>query len=98
MRRGEQEPERGKSACRQRQCGDLADQRPAPGERGKGGRVTLLADGKQIGRGELPQSVAAIYALNEGLDVGADYGSSVADYALPATFTGRLEQVVIDFE
>ncbi|SCW61950.1 arylsulfatase [Sphingobium faniae] len=68
----------------------------AAGERGKGGTVTLLADGQQIGNGALPQTTAAVFSLNEGLDVGADYGSPVADYALPAPFTGTLDKVDID--
>lgn len=67
-----------------------------PGERGKGGQITLLADGKTIGSGTLPRTLPGIFALNEGLDVGADYGSPVADYPLPARFTGTLDSVTVD--
>lgn len=68
------------------------------GERGRGAAVSLLADGKPIGTGSVPRTSGSIFALNEGLDIGADYGSPVADYALPAPFTGMLDQVVIDVE
>ncbi|HTZ70525.1 MAG TPA: arylsulfatase [Acetobacteraceae bacterium] len=65
-------------------------------ERGKGGTVTLLADGKRIGAGRLPRTLPTIFAVNEGLDVGADYGSPAGDYPFPFPFTGALTQVEID--
>ena len=68
----------------------------AAGERGKGGRVTLLADDRPIGDGRLPRTLPSVFALNEGMDVGADYGSPVADYALPSRFTGDLGSVRVD--
>lgn len=68
------------------------------GERGKGGTVSLLADGKRIGGGALERTTGSIFALNEGMDVGADYGSPVADYPIPASFTGELEKVTVDLD
>jgi len=71
----------------------------APGkEFGRGGTLTLLADGREIGSGHLERTLPAVFALNEGLDVGADYGSPVADYPFPFPFRGELHSVTIDLE
>ncbi|KKW91768.1 hypothetical protein CAF53_17110 [Sphingobium sp. LB126] len=66
-------------------------------ERGRGGTITLLADGKAMGSGRLPRTLAGSFALNEGMDVGADYGSPAGDYAVPSLFTGKLRSVSLDF-
>lgn len=68
------------------------------GERGAGGHVTLLADGKAIGSGKLPRSLPGIFALNEGLDIGADYGSPAGGYPVPSRFTGDLRKVTVDLK
>lgn len=70
----------------------------AAGDRGRGGRITLLADGKAIGTGTLPRTLPSVFALNEGLDVGADYGSPVAGYPVPSRFTGKLQSVTVDLQ
>lgn len=67
------------------------------GERGRGGTITLLADGKALGSGTLPRTLSGGFALHEGLDVGADYGSPAGDYALPSRFTGALHSVSLNF-
>lgn len=66
-------------------------------DRGKGGTVTLWADGKQIGTGRVERTLAYAFTPLEGLDVGADYGSPVSDeYPMPFPFKGELRSVSID--
>jgi arylsulfatase A-like enzyme len=69
-----------------------------PGERGRPATISLLADGKPIGGGALSRTSGSVFSLNEGMDVGADYGSPVADYVLPAPFTGKLDTIVVDLD
>ena len=70
-----------------------------PGELGKGGAVTLLANGRKIGEGKLPKTVPLQFSLGEGVDVGRDSGSAVSDqYRLPFEFTGKIEKVTVDLE
>lgn len=64
--------------------------------RGAGGTVTLLADGKPIGSGHIDRTLANLFSVNEGMDIGADYGSPVSDYSFPAPFTGALDSVTLD--
>jgi arylsulfatase len=40
------------------------------GERGKGGTVTLSADGARVAEGKLPRTIPLQISLGEGLDVG----------------------------
>ncbi|MFV0645937.1 MAG: arylsulfatase [Sphingomonadaceae bacterium] len=68
------------------------------GERGRGGTVTLLADGKVMATGRLTRTVTGLFAIHEGLDVGADYGSPVADYPFPAPFSGELKTVQVTLQ
>lgn len=52
------------------------------GERGKGGSVTISANGKKVA---------------EGMDIGQDVGSPVDfSYKLPFTFTGKIEKVTFE--
>lgn len=74
------------------------DYRGAAGERGAGGVVSFHADGKRIGRGELDRTLPNLISINEGLDVGVDYGSPVADYPFPAPFTGVLHSVTLELD
>jgi len=67
-----------------------------PAERGRGGTITLLVDGKEVATGRLPRTIPNIFSLNEGMDVGADFGSPVGDYPFPASFSGKLSSVRID--
>lgn len=70
-----------------------------PGELGKGGAVTLLANGRKIGEGKLPKTVPLQFSLGEGVDVGRDSGSAVSDqYRLPFEFTGKIEKVTVALE
>ena len=64
---------------------------------GRGGKVTLQANGAKIAEGRLERSVPIQFAIFEGLDVGMDTGSAVDfTYALPFTFTGTVERVEIE--
>ena len=68
------------------------------GGAGKGGKVTLLRDGKKIGDGRVEKTVPGIFSFDDFLDVGQDSGEPVVtDYAeRGGVFTGVIENVVID--
>jgi len=71
---------------------------PTPG---KGGKVSLWADDKQIGEGTLPQTVALIYTTYAGMDIGRDNGGVVdLEYEdrAPYAFTGTVKRVVFDLK
>ncbi len=65
---------------------------------GKGGAVTLICDGKEIGSGRVEKTVPGIFSFDDYLDVGADTGEPVVeDYAeRGGVFNGTIESVVID--
>ena len=69
---------------------------PTGAKRGLGGTVTFLADGRTMGSGRIEQTLPNMFSINEGLDVGADYGAPVSDYPFPAPFTGKLDSVTLD--
>jgi arylsulfatase len=72
---------------------------PSARATGAGGTVTLLADGKPLASGRLEHTLAAVYSMTDGLDVGVDIGSPVSDhYEPPFPFTGRLESVTIELQ
>jgi hypothetical protein len=67
------------------------------GGMGKGGQITMSANGKSIAEGRLARSIPVQFSLGEGLDVGMDIGSPVDfTYKLPFAFAGRIEKVKID--
>ena len=67
------------------------------GGMGKGGKLTLKANGAKVAEGRLERSVPIQFAIFEGLDVGMDTGSAVDfTYALPFTFTGKVGRVEIE--
>ena len=47
----------------------------AGGGLGKGGNVTLYTDGKKVGEGVIPATLAMIYSADDGCDVGFDGGA-----------------------
>jgi arylsulfatase len=64
---------------------------------GKGGAVTMTANGNKIAEGRLERTVPMQFSLGEGLDIGLDGGSAVDfTYKLPFKFTGTIEKVEID--
>jgi hypothetical protein len=67
------------------------------GGMGKGGKITMSANGKTIAEGRLERTIPIQFSLGEGLDVGMDVGSPVDfTYKLPFAFTGKIEKVKID--
>jgi arylsulfatase len=63
---------------------------------GKGGKVTLSANGKTLAEGRLEKSIPVTFSLGEGIDIGMDIGSPVDfTYKLPFAFTGKIEKVNI---
>jgi len=71
---------------------------PTPGA---GGRVTLWADGAQIGAGTLPHTVPVAFSSDAGMDIRRDNGL-VVDRAYedkaPYAFTGTVRRVVFDLK
>ena len=67
------------------------------GGMGKGGKVTLSANGKTLAEGRLEKSIPITFSLGEGVDIGMDVGSPVDfTYKLPFAFTGTIEKVNIE--
>jgi len=68
---------------------------------GSGGNVSLWANGKQIGGGRIPHTVAMLFTTYAGMDMGRDNGGVVdLDYEdkAPYAFTGKLKNVVFDLK
>lgn len=66
------------------------------GGMGKGGMVTLTANGVKVAEGRLERTVPIQFSIGEGLDIGMDCGSAVDfTYQLPFTFTGKIEKVEV---
>lgn len=66
---------------------------------GTGGRVTLWADDRQIGEGEMPHTIALLFTTYGGMDISRDNGGVVdLDYEdrAPYAFTGTVRNVVFD--
>jgi arylsulfatase len=66
---------------------------------GSGGRVSLWANGEQIGEGRLDKTIPMMPTSYAGMDVGRDNGLVVdLDYEdrAPYAFTGTLKQVIFD--
>jgi sulfatase-like protein len=70
----------------------------AGGGLGKGGKVTLYTDGKQVGEGDIPATLSMLYSVDEGCDVGEDSGAPVSpDYGPRRNgFNGRIKGVQLD--
>ena len=66
---------------------------------GTGGHVTLWADDKQIGEGDIPRTISLIFTTYAGMDIARDNGGVVdLDYEdrAPYAFTGTVRNVVFD--
>jgi arylsulfatase len=72
----------------------------SPKEFGRGGAVSLWADGRKLGEGRLEKTLPAMFSILEGMDVGADYGSPVSEqYPFPFPFAGgQLDTVTVDLD
>jgi arylsulfatase len=69
------------------------------GGMGKGGQITMTANGKKIVEGRLVRTIPIQFSLGEGVDIGMDVGSPIDfTYKLPFTFTGRIEKVDIELK
>jgi arylsulfatase len=70
----------------------------AGGGLGKGGKVKLYTNGKQVGEGDIPATLAMLYSVDEGCDVGEDSGAPVSpDYGPRGNaFNGRIKGVQLD--
>jgi arylsulfatase A-like enzyme len=67
------------------------------GGMGKGGKITMTANGKTIAEGRLERTVPVQFSIGEGLDIGMDGGSPVDfTYPLPFAFTGTIDKVTVE--
>ncbi|MFT3967705.1 MAG: arylsulfatase, partial [Sphingobium sp.] len=65
---------------------------------GKGGRLVMNIDGRQVAETRLPATVAYKFQLEDG-SVGHDNGTALtADYRAPFPFTGTLRSVTVDLQ
>jgi arylsulfatase len=66
---------------------------------GKGGAITLTANGKTLVESRLEKTIPVQFSLGEGIDIGEDTGSAVDfTYKLPFKFSGTIEKVMIDLK
>ena len=69
------------------------------GGAGKGGKVALLVNDKEVAGGRMERTVPAQFSLGEGMDIGMDHGSAVDfTYQLPFKFTGTIEKVDVELK
>ena len=69
------------------------------GGAGKGGQLTITANGKKIGEGRLAKTIPVQFSLGEGIDIGMDTGSPIDfTYKLPFAYTGKIEKVTVDLK
>jgi hypothetical protein len=66
--------------------------------RGKGGNVTISANGKQVGSGRVERTNANIFSADDAADVGVDEGTNVSSAYKQHDnrFTGKIEKVRVD--
>jgi len=68
-------------------------------EMGKSGTVTLTANGKTIGSGDIARTAPFRYSLSEGQDIGRDEGTPVDhSYRPPFAFTGTISALTVDLK
>jgi arylsulfatase len=66
---------------------------------GRGGTLTLLANGRTIGEGRVEKTTPLKYSLYEGQDIGEDTGSPVDfSYTPPFKFTGRIDRLTVELK
>jgi arylsulfatase len=69
------------------------------GGMGKGGQLTMTANGTMIAEGRLARTIPAAMALGEGLDIGCDTGSPIDfTYKMPFAFSGKIEKVTVELK
>jgi arylsulfatase len=72
----------------------------AGGGLGKGGKATLFVDGKQVGKGEVANTLAIVFSADDGCDVGEDSGAPVSpDYGpIGNAFNGEVKGVQLSIK
>ncbi|HEY3405614.1 MAG TPA: arylsulfatase [Ohtaekwangia sp.] len=66
---------------------------------GKGGTITMTANGKKVAGGRLEKTIPIQFSIGEGLDVGTDVGSAVDfTYKLPFTYPGKIEKITVELK
>jgi hypothetical protein len=66
---------------------------------GKGGKLTMTANGTKIAEGRLERTVPVQFSIGEGLDIGMDGGSPVDfTYKMLFAFTGKIKKVTIELK
>lgn len=66
---------------------------------GKGGTVTMFANGKQIGEGRVEKTVPMKYTSFESQDIGEDAGTPVDNtYTPPFRFNGKIDRLTVDLQ
>jgi arylsulfatase len=67
----------------------------AGGGLGKGGKVSLFVDGKQVGQGDVAATAAMVFSADDGCDVGQDGGGPVSEDYTPGktAFNGTVRGV-----
>jgi hypothetical protein len=69
------------------------------GGMGKGGAVSIRANGKEVAQGRVERTVPFRFSTEETLDIGGDTGTPVdLSYDTPARFTGGLGKDVFDLK
>ncbi|MGC4001954.1 MAG: arylsulfatase [Pirellulales bacterium] len=69
------------------------------GGMGKGGAITVTANGKTVASGRMEKTIPIQMSLGEGLDIGEDVGSAVDfTYKLPFKFTGTIDKVNVELK
>jgi arylsulfatase len=64
---------------------------------GKGGTLTMSANGAKIAEGRLSRTIPNLMSMGDGLDIGCDTGSPIdSTYQLPFAFTGKIEKVTVE--
>src|SRR5262249_17996468 len=63
---------------------------------GKGGKLTLAANGKTVAEGRLERTIPIKITIAGGMDIGINGGSAIGfTYPLPVAFTGEIEKVAV---
>ncbi|WP_246641588.1 arylsulfatase [Paraburkholderia edwinii] len=66
---------------------------------GKGGTVTMFANGKQIGEGRIEKTVPMKYTSSETQDIGEDAGTPVDNtYKPPFKFNGKIDRLTVELQ
>jgi arylsulfatase A-like enzyme len=66
---------------------------------GKGGKATLLVNGRTVASGRIERTQCCVFSADEGADVGADESTPVTDaYTAPFKFTGKIAKVTIELK